>query len=168
MKHLERFDSYNMNVSDLTFRHQSIRALDELRPLRYDELEGLRSDEYMLARRESEEILHSMIDGYDPDTSFLYATIVGYHLMEGPRQFDGYTYYFKMTEDEVENCVFEIVDRDLTYGPMKGMEGLRGSLSFWDEHRDEFEPYNDPVVGEIRPRIEVAISFPIKQKIYGT
>lgn len=90
------------------FRHQSPHFFTELRPLSYEELRKSRTEEgeeFISDRIEHENIYHRMT-GQPQHMSFLYATLVGYHLMDTPTDYPGYTYFFQLTDEEIHQCVF--------------------------------------------------------------
>lgn len=149
-------------LDGLIFQHQSMKDLKTLKPQTYEEIAKERkNDEYMEGRIETERDYHEMIPGRNEE-SFLYATIVGYNEMDSVDEFPGNTYYFRMTKEQIRKCIFEVVDKELSYGPIYGLVGLHGAINFWKKNSHLMEPYEDEVVGgEIQPRIEVIIGCEI-------
>jgi hypothetical protein len=157
----------------LWFQHKSSEGpFDTLEPRTYEELIELRSNSmdpddavaYVEDRSEHEALYHELL-GTDPSHSFTYATIVGFEQMETPEDYPGNTHYFKLTLEQIEGCIFELVagaDHDLDVEPQVGSEGLLSCANAWEAHSDEYEPYEDEVVGGlIEPRIEVVIPFAV-------
>lgn len=158
-----------MNNSQLIFRHQSPLHLKELRPLTYEELKISRSvdmseqglEEYLSDRIKQENIYRQQIPEYQNNKSFLYATIVDYHKMEHPLSYPGFTYYFNLSDQELEQCIFHIVADKHEYEPIKGLVGLEKCLSEWSMNSNNFQSLSDNLLGTIDPRIEVAIPFKV-------
>lgn len=147
----------------IVFQHQSSEFHDKLRPVTYDEIAARReNDEYMRDRKRTEKKYHEMLPTSDPKRSFLYASVVGSNMMEDPLTFPGFTYFFRLTTKQIENTIFEVVDRKRKMQPKVGASGLEKALSFWEENLGSFAAYDDDVVGgEIRPRVEVVIPYEI-------
>jgi hypothetical protein len=151
-------------LGSLVFRHQSSGWFETLEPITYQEVAKQRDNqEYMEDRIRDEKVYHDLLPGIsNPDKSFLYATILGYHKMESPYSFPGYTYYFRLSLDQIQNTVFRVVTGEKSTKPIKGVKGLIIALWIWKSHSKKFKSYNDPLIGEIDPRIEVVISYPVK------
>lgn len=147
------------------FRHQSPLWLSELRPLTYTELTDARPGYPIRDRKDTEKEYHRLT-GQSDDTSFLYATVVGYHKMPDPLEYMGYTYYFKLSDDQISQCVFEVADQREWMDPKQGKVGLEKALSIWNKHSDEMKSYDDPEIGQIDPRVEVVIPFSINPSMY--
>lgn len=139
-----------------TFRHQSPSFHRVLRPLQYRELIRTREDIKYVEDRKAEEQQYRRLLRSQPDQSFLYATIVGFHRMESPRSYPGYTYYFKLDAAGVDACLFTVVDRGANAMPaLRGLPGMLRALRFWLRHRDTMQATEDELLGSIDPRIEV-------------
>lgn len=159
---------HNLN---LIFRHQSPHKLDVLKPLSYRAVAKQRAQDYdagelglyMKDRKESEAVPHNLLSQvlYPKDCSFLYATVVGYHKMESPQSYPGFTYYFTLSEKEIENCIFFVSFQSNSI-PTKGMIGLRASIDFWKKNEKYMKPTYDDILGQVDPRIEVLIPFEVK------
>jgi len=152
-----------LRVSDLVFRHQSPRFYDVLRPVSYATLaaDG-RDPEYIRIRRQVEGDYRRLLGQSErAETSFLYATIVGFHMMESPRTYPGFTYYFRMTSGQVDRCVFHVVDPNFATQPLVGRLGLGHALCTWFDRSRFMSPRQDPVLGREDPRIEVVVQDPI-------
>lgn len=147
-------------VNGLWFRHTSPYELRELTPSRYDQLVERRGDYDVGARRNTERRYHRMLKT-DTNNSFLYATVVGYHKMEDVLSYPGFTYFFQLKLWQVAGCIFDIVDEKKWMEPTKGMGGLGKAREIWEQHAEEFKPYEEDGLGIIDPRIEVIIPFPV-------
>lgn len=158
------------NNIEIVFRHQSPFELKKLEPLSYKELKPSRGTDmpkkellkYLSDRVEEEKKYHSLLPEYSKSDSFLYATIVEYHKMESPKEYPGFTYYFSLTDKQIEECLFHIVADKYTFEPIKGIEGLETSLTNWELNSDEFQSSEDEWFDAVDPRIEVVIPFAVK------
>lgn len=150
-------------INRIVFRHQSADFYPELKPVAYTEIAKHReSDEYMKDRIEGEKVYHTILGDNTPDQSFLYATVVGFHKMDNPLDYPGYTYYFRLTPEQIQDTIFHVVYGKGSTKPMKGIIGLILALKLWKKHKARFKSYDDPLIGQIDPRIEVVISYPVK------
>lgn len=158
------------NGVEYVFRHQSAYKLDNLEPITYRELKQVRSEEmpedvledYLKTRLKTEKVYHRLLPAHPMNRTFLYASVVGYHKMESPLSYPGFTYYFTLTEQEIENCLFEVVDAEFPMQPSKGLAGFKNALTFWDLHKENLKSSPDDFFGMIDPRIEVIIPFPVQ------
>ena len=82
--------------------------------------------------------------------------------MESPKEYPGFTYYFSLTDKQIEECLFHIVADKYTFEAMKGIEGLETSLTNWELNSDEFQSSEDEWFDAVDPRIEVVIPFAVK------
>jgi hypothetical protein len=135
--------------------------LDILKPMTYVELAKIRPGYPLGERRELEDVYRKMII-QKPEVSFLYATVVGCHLFGAPDTYPGFTYYFQLTDHQIEQCIFDIADRSIWMKATSGRAGLRESMHLWDINVESFMRYDDPDIGVIYPRIEVVIPFNIR------
>ena len=120
---------------------------------------------FYVGERAKHEAAYRDLLGIDMDRSFTYATLVGHELMEAPGYYPGNTHYFKLTVDQANACIFELVagkDHGLDVDPGVGVTALLACVEAWVAHAHEYKPYQDDVVGGlIEPRIEVVIPFPV-------
>ena len=161
-----------IKLSELYFRHQSKSIYELLRPISYDRVqeESERSDEYMESRIETEDAYRRLLKSagviHPKDTSFLYATVVGFHGMKSANDYPGYTYYFHITPNQLSETIFEVVDKNHSLPPMVGRHGFERCLKHWMRYRKDMSSYREEFVeGIILPRIEVIIPYvvaPIK------
>lgn len=166
-----------IKINDLWFQHHSPYELDVLKPLSYSELEKLRSEDlpddnvkqYIQERKETEFNYRKLLNSKD-ESSFLYATIVGFNKMEDALDYPGFTYYFKLTADQIDNVIFELIAGENKKDNIKadvGKQSLIKCLNFWIENEKGFKSYYDNVLqGDIDPRIEVIINFEVKPESF--
>lgn len=147
------------------FLHQSPKKLTVLNPLSYKELAKVRDTDYPIEDRIEEESEYRELTNQHKSISFLYATIVGYNKFESPKSYPGYTYYFKLSDEQINNCVFTIIDKKEWMDPTKGKKGYKKALKIWDENSTEFKRSTKKGVGTIYPRIEVVIPFSVEPEL---
>jgi len=152
----------------LWFQHQSSGFFKTLKPQSYSSLLKIRNEEgniYLNDRLKTEKIYHQLTD-QPSDMSFLYATIVGYNNMDDPMDdpmdYLGYTYYFQLDENQINECIFDIVDKKVWMKPTTGINGLNLAMSIWKENWNKFQQQEDDILGVINSRIEVIIPFDVK------
>lgn len=117
----------------------------------------------MFSRKNTEKHYHKLFKSTSNNQSFTYATIVGFNYMDSVLEFPGFTYYFKLNNKQIENTIFEVVDKKYNLQPKLGLNGLSNALEFWISNIGKFSEYHDDVVGGIiKPRIEVVIPFDVK------
>lgn len=149
-------------IESLIFQHHSPNFFEKLKPVSYSKNENSRTKEYWQERIVEEKQYHNLLTTYNKNNSFLYATIVGYNKMESAKSYPGYTYYFKLSKNQIEKTIFRVSDKELSTKPSVGKDGLIKAIDFWKENKKEFKSYQDDIVeGKIDPRIEVVISFPV-------
>jgi hypothetical protein len=147
------------------FQHESPHKLSEIKVLTYEELEKVRDTTYPLSHRIKVEDEYRRLTGTPDNTTFIYATPVKYNMFGDPNEYPGYTYYFKLTNAEVDRSVFEIIDKAVWMNPTLGRRGLMKAIQLYKKNKSKFVTYNDPDIGMIYPRIEVAIPFNIKPSL---
>ena len=158
-----------VHLKDLVFRHQSSDFFKTLHPISYEKIALMRdSEEYMKSRKNTEEHYKHLLNVSDTENSFLYATVVGFHKMEHPSTYPGYTYYFKLDGSQIKQTVFEVVDSVHNMEAEVGLKHLEKALNFWMDHEKEMTSYEDPVAGLILPRVEVVIPYSVKYNKYVT
>jgi len=158
-----------IQLKDLIFRHQSSDFFETLRPISYEKIALMRdSEEYMQSRKDTEKHYKNLLNLSDMKNSFLYATVVGFHKMEHPSTYPGYTYYFKLNRSQIETTVFEVVDAVHNMEAGVGFKALENALNFWNTQKSTMKSYEDEIAGLILPRIEVVVSYPIQYSKYVT
>lgn len=153
----------------LWFRHCTPIDVNKLMPLNYKELAEARPGYNMDWRRETEQKYHDMFYSgavASPDNTFLYATVCGCHRMESHEDYNGFTYYFRLTPEQIENTIFEVIDAEHRMEPMRGQEGLDAALKHWEENKDKFTSYHEENLGDVHPRIEVIIPYEVLPELY--
>lgn len=148
-------------LKGLWFKHQSSKKLSILKPLSYKQLAASRDTDYPIEDRKDQEWVYKSLIHNSDKMSFLYATVVRYNKFEKPSDYPGYTYYFKLTPDQIKHCVFTIIDKKTWMEPTLGKPGLKKAQAIWDKHKDKFKQYTEEHVGVIYPRIEVVIPLTV-------
>ena len=150
------------------FRHCSPVWLPELTPLTYKELQKVRPDYNIDWRFKTEQQYHHMSTGvaHSPESSFLYATIVGYHDMGPPDDYPGFTYYFSLTREQINQTLFEIVDANYRRKVSKGVNAMLSCMLEWGRNKHLYKSYEEPDLGTVSPRIEVIIPFKVTPELY--
>lgn len=155
----------NEPTTGIWYRHQSPFELQELRPMTYYDIRRMRPDYDVSARHDTEEVYRAM-SSQATDTSFLYATIVGFHKMETPLEYPGFTYYFKMTDYQIQQCVFDVVSETPLMNPMLGHSGIIAAKHLWEQHQTDLHSFDTDDMGMIDPRVEVIIPFAVKPLMF--
>lgn len=130
---------------------------------------GTPAAEEYVADRIFQEDKYRVALGVDNDKlSFTYATAVGFHRMEDPLSYPGFTYFFRLTHLQVEDALFGVVSGDpaLDVPLERGKRALELCLTHWNRHSKHFQPTDDPELGPIDPRIEVVFQFPVRPAFF--
>lgn len=154
-------------LNQLWFQHQSSREISVIKPMSYNDIENARAVDmpnikrYIAERRKEEDDYRLAIGIMDDSKSFTYATIVDFNLMENPKQFPGFTYFFKLRPTQLDITLFGVITGDdaLDLKPARGINALERSLQHWLDMSNMMKRKNDPIVGPIDPRIEVIIPY---------
>ena len=147
------------------FQHESSDLFNVLKPISYDELQKVRGKKYPIeSRKVDEDTYRKLLNIKNDKMTFLYAAPVKYQKFGDPADFPGYTYYFKLSDDDMEHCVFDIIDVKKWMNPMKGKKGFDHAVQIWKESSKLFKAHKDKNIGMIYPRIEVIISKEIYPK----
>lgn len=158
------------NLNDILFQHHSPYELSFIIPQTYKNIEKQRLDglskkdaaAYVNDRINEEKKYKAKLKLTDNKKSFTYASVVGFNLMEDPLDYPGFTYYFHLDKQQVENTLFGIVGVTQHHvEPAKGLLALQKCLYLWNKYENEFEGYEDEILGPIEPRIEVIIPYVI-------
>ncbi len=150
------------------FQHKSPVWLEKLTPLTYKELLKVRPDYNIDWRRETEEQYHKLMPSpfRSDDSSFLYATIVGYNNMEDPAKYPGFTYYFRLSKEQIDSTLFEIVDAEHRRPASRGINAMMSCILEWDRHKHKYKSYHEEGLGDVDPRIEVIIPTDVFPELY--
>ena len=150
----ERFKS-----SDVWFVVQTDKFQKSIRPKRYQDVS--RGD--VLRRLEKD--LRSELLYHESETSFIRANLYNATNKMTPSkvlQSNYYTYYFKLTPQEIDRCLF-IVTSGFNTEIIKGITGFTESFKIWSSRVSNCEEY----LGDRRSdEIEVVIPFKIKPQYY--
>lgn len=169
VKPILRVDKEPDGNDDIWFRHCSPLKLNKLIPLNYKELAEARPGYNMEWRRNTEDKYHEIFARNNlasHDCTFLYATICGYHRMGPPEDYDGYTYYFRLTKDQIDSTLFEIIDAEHRREASRGVNAMLSCTLEWDRNKDKYTSYHEENLGDVHPRIEVIIPFEVLPELY--
>lgn len=179
MKRIEsspKVTGWPTRLDQVWFQHESPRRLAQVTPLMYRDLlqsrastMGLPAAQEYVADRVFQEDKYRVALGVDNDVlSFTYATVVGFHRMEDPLSYPGFTYFFRLTHAQVQDALFGVISGDPALDlPMeRGLRALERCLTHWNRHSEEFRPTEDPELGPIDPRVEVVLQFPVRPAFY--
>lgn len=163
-KLLREYVQHVLSEKSLVFQHHSPDFYATLKPVTYSELALTRTNPvYMTHRSQTESEYHELLSEYDRKKSFLYATVVGFNQMEPADAYPGFTYFFKLTPQQISDTVFEVVDGQFPSPPGRGQVALLAAISHWNKFERLFASYDDPIAGGvIDPRIEVVIPFEVE------
>lgn len=160
---------YNASIEIVTdephngiwFQHQSPEKLKIIKPQTYSRLEIIRPG-YPVEDRKDHEKVYRKLTNQKNNLSFTYATVVGYHMMGTPKSYDGYTYYFRLSNEKLKRTIFEVVATGKDWmKPTLGEPGLNKAMNIWKIHHYEFKNTHEKDIGTIFSRIEVVIPFNI-------
>lgn len=152
-------------LSQIYFQHHSPHELEMIKPQLYTVVIKGRSrpKEYLASRKLEEKQYKRILNIKDSNRSFTYASIVGFNKMEDPLDYPGFTYYFRLNKQQVNNTLFGIVSGDPKYDitPSKGLKALKRCLNHWHKYNKLYHSVEDDIVGIIDPRIEVIIPYSV-------
>lgn len=155
-------------LDEVLFQHHSPHKLSTLIPQTYKAIAKQRSDDmskadvetYIRDRVLEESKYKALLHDTDKEKSFMYATVVGFNMMEDPLDYPGFTYFFRLSREQVEQTLFGIVGgKSIHIEPKPGMSALIDCLSIWNDKKKELFSYEDDILGQIDPRIEVVIPY---------
>lgn len=145
----------------LWFKHESHYDLNSLNPVSYELLKSRKGDVITNMRRHFDSRYRTILP-HHPDYTFLFATVVGANMMEDPLLHTGYTYYFRLPDVKIEQCVFTIIDDTKWMEPTVGAVGLNKALEIWSNFNQLFSRPRMEGLELVYPRIEVVIPFAVK------
>lgn len=161
------------SINDLIFQHHSPHEFSIIEPQTYTSLKQSRIDDlgddietYIDDRKYQENKYRKKLKIKDNNLTFTYATIVGFNKMESALDYPGFTYYFKLNKNQIENCLFGIISKDFVTIPQKGMIGLRRAINNWQTFVKNLSLIDDDILEFIEPRIEVIIPFDVYPNSY--
>jgi len=140
----------------------------DLLPQRASTMGDEAAEEYVADRVFQEDKYRVALDIDNDALSFTYATCVGFHHMEDPRSYPGFTYFFNLTHLQVADALFGVISGEpaLDLPLERGKRALERCLTHWNRHSREFQPVDDPELGPIDPRIEVVFQFPVRPALF--
>jgi hypothetical protein len=154
-------------LNDIWFQHHSPLFLKEIIPQTYSVISKHRNKSYMTSRITEENNYKSLLQITDKNISFTYATIVKFNKMESAKDYPGFTYYFRLRSQQVENTLFGIISGGKTDSPPeKGVTSLKKCLLTWNEEKNNYSSYHEENTGLIDPRIEVIIPYSITPELF--
>lgn len=128
------------------------------------------AERYVAERIVTEDAYRTAL-GIDNDVlSFSYATVAGFHRMEQPLDYPGFTYFFRLGREDVSRTLFGVVTGDplLSVPSESGVRGLERCLEHWGLYSGLFQAVDEPYLGTVNPRVEVVISYPVRPTSFIT
>lgn len=156
-----------VNTKDLYFIYESDIELDVLRPQTYENLISKIGSHNVKKLVKHDAKFRSSLTNHHNRTSFLHCSISGfstYYNYENLFDSNYYTYYFKLTLQEIEKCAFSIKNEK---GEIEniggGVAGIIAVLKKWGVNKDNNVPHKDEN-GNILvyPEVNAIIPFKIK------
>lgn len=145
--------------TDIWFVLQTNKFQKVVRPKRYQDIERGR------VLRVLEKDLRNEMTYHESETSFIRAHLFNATNKMTPKrilQSNCHTYYFKLTPQEIERCLF-ITTTNFKSKVVKGVEGFISAYKDWSER----ELVEDEVISDRRSdEIEVVIPFKVKPQYY--
>ena len=145
--------------SDVWFVLQTNKFQKVVRPKRYQDIERGRILQVL------EKVFRDEMSYHESETSFIRAHLFNATNKMTPKrilQSNCHTYYFKLTPQEIERCLFVITSR-FKSKVLKGVEGFVEAYKVWAE-RDLVE---EEVLSDRRSdEIEVVVPFKVKPQYY--
>lgn len=155
-------------TDEITFVHFSNKRLNTLRKQSYDSIAENSSLKYANERKEFEYQYKDLLDLYPERYSFLYASPVSlsnYHSSMNVLLNPEYTYYFKLTLEQLDMCVFHFVEDEENYTqPIKGLKGLTSAVEKWFNSPDVM---NSKKIHNINLSERVQVAIPISVKPFA-
>jgi hypothetical protein len=156
------------NTRDLYFVISSNEPdLTSIRPDTYVQLKNKNRKDIFDKLLKRDETYRSDFIEHPSTVSFVHASIAGFStLYDYTELFDSeyYTYYFKLTLQELSKCVFSITDAEGNVGQVaKGVAGTIAALKTWNNNRKTLISTKDENGNTIcNPQINAVIPFKIK------
>lgn len=156
-----------VNTKDLYFIYESDVELDVLRPLTYEKIISRIGSYNTKELVKYDAKFRSSLTNHHNRTSFLHCSVSGfstYYNYEKLFNSEYYTYYFKMTLQEIEKCAFSIRNAE---GELEsiggGVAGIIAVLKKWGVNKDNNVPAKDEN-GNILvyPEVNVVVPFKVK------
>ena len=161
-----KLDDIN-NTSKLYFIYESKEKLKNVKPFTYSQINKKYNSRVEDSVRKQDSSYRKHFIDHHSSTSFIYASIAGFsNYFNYKYLFDSeyYTYYFKLTPKELQECCFSITDNEgKTTDIIPGIQGVISVLKKWNANKNN---YNENIelseVETVCPQINVVIPFKIK------
>ena len=156
------------NTRDLYFTVSSLEPnLTSIRPDTYVQLKNKNRADVFAKMVERDEIYRSSFIEHPTTVSFIHASVAGFSTLYDYSELfnsDYYTYYFKLTLQELSKCVFSITDAEGDVNNItKGVAGTIAVLKTWNNNRKTLVAVKDENGNTIyNPQINAVIPFKIK------
>lgn len=148
----------------LWFRHESYYDVSTLHPVSYELLKTRKGLAAMEMRRRFDNHYRQHLP-HHPDYTYLFATVVGGNMMEDPFLFTGFTYYFQLSNLQIEQGLYTIIDETKWMEPTLGLVGLNKALEIWSSFNHLFSRPGKKGHEMIYPRIEVVLPIAVQPEI---
>lgn len=164
---LEVFVDSIENTKDLYFVVETKSEQQTLRPQTYLQLKAANKDDMFKKLIDRDELYRTHFIEHPSTVSFIHGSIAGFStLFDYTRLFnsDYYTYYFKLTLQEISKCLFSITDNTGEIKSIhKGITGAVSVLKEWNTHRKTYKVQEDKNGNIIsHPQVNVVIPFKVK------
>ena len=156
------------NTRDLYFVIASNEAnLTSIRPDTYVQLKNKHHPSVFKKVLERDEVYRSHLIEHPSTVSFTHASIAGFSTLYDYSELfnsDYYTYYFKLTLQELSKCVFSITDSEGNItNIIKGVGGTIAVLKAWNNNRKLYNLVIDENGNKTQtPQVDAVIPFKIK------
>lgn len=157
-----------INTKDLYFVCATKEKFNAfIKPLTYDQIESRYSKIALRNVKEHDELYRRYFKSHMTQTSFIHASIAGFSKdFSYQNLFDteNYTYYFKLSLDDIKKCAFNLVDQEDNMCDIKfGVEGIVSVLKEWGANRyNDIEKLNKTGINKRYNQVSVVIPFKIK------
>ena len=161
-----KLDDIN-NTSKLYFIYESKEKLKNIKPLTYNQVnKKYNSRVEELVRKQDSSYRKHFIDHHS-STSFIHASVAGFsNFFSFKYLFDteNYTYYFKLTPKELQECCFSITDNEGKVSDIiPGIQGVISVLKKWNVNKNNYvNQISLTEVETVFPQINVIIPFKVK------
>jgi len=156
------------NTRDLYFVISSNEPdLTSIRPDTYVQLKNKQHPSIFKKVLERDEVYRSHLIEHPSTVSFTHASIAGFSTLYDYTELfnsDYYTYYFKLTLQELSKCVFSITDGEgNATNIIKGVGGTIAVLKAWNNNRKLYNVVKDENGNNVEtPQVNAVIPFKVK------
>ena len=145
-------------TSDIWFVCETNRFQKVIKPQRY------KKDILGKNVKESELKIREYFPYHEKETSFIKASIYNATTKHTPSNIlcsNNYTYYFKLSPDEIKKCLFELtLNGDKLY--LKGLNGFTNFYQTWFEISNNINEDRESFIDRPQDNIQMYIPFKIK------